>query len=232
MTWYAIRTTPGSQAPRRERWVEPSASALKGQTRGKGYRIASSIDPERSAIEMALETAGIVHYMPAEFAAVRNRHRKGLYELRRYALIHGYAFVSEMEMDAQWARLLAIPGVKDVVMTADGKPYPIDAMDIFRLRMFEAHSRAAAADLAKRLSAHEEREGRKAAKKAAKAARKKMFPGRAVRLIWGREVGRDATVTAWQGEEHVKVLVQKLDGADKTVTVPYGFLKSSVEDVA
>jgi len=233
MTWYAIRIKPGAQRPQREYWREPNESALKGERRGRGYRIASSINPERSAIETALERAKITFYMPAEFAAVRNRRRKGLYETRRYALLKGYVFVGEMETGEQWSRLLSLPGVQGVVSSwPDGRPVPISTMDIHRLRMFEAYSRAEAEERAKRLTTTEAQKGRRAARKAAKAARRKLFPGRQVRIIWGDKVGREATVAAWHDEEFVRVLAQELDGAVQSVTVPYDFLKVTVDDAA
>lgn len=226
MTWYAIRTAPGAQMPRREYWAEPLPSAIKGEHRGKGYRIASSTNPERSAVETALENAGFTFYMPAEFTAVRNRRSKGLYEVRRFALLKGYVFVTEVASDQDWSRLLSLPGVLGMVSSGD-KPFPIDDLDIFRLRMFEVNSRAEATARAARLTTIEAREGRKDRKKAAKAARRKLFPGKPVRLIWGDKVGREATVAAWHDEEHVRVLVEQLDAVGESVTVPYDFLRAA-----
>ncbi len=226
MNWYAINTTPGAQLPQREYWVEPTAAGLKGWQHGKGYRIASSTNPERSAVELALEAKGITFYMPAEYLAVRNRHRKGLYELRRFALLKGYAFVTEIDSDEGWARVLDTPGVRGII-SSDGRPFPISAMDIFRLRMFEANSRAAAEYTVKLRTRNEARDGRKGNKKAAKAARQKLFPGRQVKVLWGDKVGREATVAAWHDEEHVRVMVSQLDAATETVTVPFAFLKAT-----
>jgi len=221
VNWFAITTMPGAQLPQREYWAETT-----GPGRGKGYRIVSSTNPERSAVELALEGAGFTFYMPAEYAAVRNRHRKGVYELRRFALLKGYAFVTEIEEDDQWSRLLNTPGVRSVIM-CDGRPFPISAIDIFRLRMFEANSRAAAETRARNLTRNEARDGRKNSKKAAKAARQKLFPGRSVKILWGDKVGRDATVAAWHDEEHVRVMIDQLDAAAEAVTLPYEFLRAA-----
>lgn len=225
MKWFAIRTTPGAQMSQREYWHEPSASALKGQTRGKGYRIASSLNPERSAVELALEGAGFTYYMPVEFVAVRNRLRKGVYDLKRFALLKGYAFVTDITTDAQIAKLLKLPGVRSLVANEMGVPYPIPAWDIHRLRMFEQNSRAEATERARKLTLNETRDERKAKKNAARAARQKLFHGRQVKLLWGDKIGREATVQAWHDEEHVRVLVHALDAAPELSTVPYEYLR-------
>ena len=225
MTWYAIRTAPGAQQPTRERWAEPTASALDGRARGKGYRIASSTNPERSAVERALERDGFTCYMPAEFAAVRNRDNKGLYRLRRFALLKGYAFVAELSA-ADWRRLLAVPGVLGYVADSGGKAIAIDPMDIHRLRMYEANSRAEAQAKVDSLSRADERLLKEHRKTIAKAARKKLFPGRDVKLIWGEKVGREATVAAWHDHETVRVILHGLETAE-TVTVPFEFLKAA-----
>lgn len=226
MSWYAIRTKPGAQVPRRERWKEPSISALKGKMHGCGYRIVSSLNPERSAIEDALESAGFTFYMPAEFVAVRKRDKKGLYELRRFALMKGYAFIMGAGTDQELAKLRDIRFVQGVVANQFGRPYAIGSMDMFRLRMYEQNSRAEAVAKVAALSKEEETRQRHAHKAIAKAARKKLFPGRDVKLIWGDKVGRDATVAAWQDQESVRVILQGLDEAE-TITVPYEFLKAN-----
>lgn len=226
MKWFAIRTKPGSQVPRRERWKEPSASALKGHTQGRGYRIVSSTNPERSGIEDALAAKGFTFYMPAEFVAVRKRDKKGLYEMRRFALMKGYAFILGAGTDEELARLRKIRFVQGVVANEFGRPYAIGSMDMFRLRMYEQNSRAEAVAKVAALSKNVERQARDKKKAIAKAARKKMFPGREVRLIWGDKVGRDATVAAWADQENVRVILQGLDESE-TITVAFEFLKTS-----
>lgn len=222
MTWFAIRTKPGAQQPKREYWPEPSKSALEGHPRGKGYRIASSTNPAISAIETALEAKGFTFYMPAEFAVVRNRNHKNLYELRRFALMKGYMFVG----DPDWSRLMDVPGVQGIV-GIDGVPFPIGAMDLFRLRMYEANSRAEADNKARSLSGAVDRLAREQRKVIVRGARKKLFPGRSVKLIWGGKVGREATVQGWDDRDHVRVLLQSLEDAAETITVPYEFLKAA-----
>lgn len=226
MNWYAIRTAPGAQMPQREYWAEPSVSAIAGRPRGKGYRIRSSVNPTKSAVELALDAAGVVHYMPAEYSAVRNRQKKGVYEVRRFAMLKGYAFVSEIETDEDWARVLYAAGVQGAVCNA-GEPFPISSMDIHRLRMYEANSRMEAEAKAKRLSTNEARDMRKEKKKAARSARRKLFPGKSVRLIWGDKIGREATVAGWKDDEHVRVLLGQLEAADAPIVVPYEFLKAA-----
>lgn len=220
MIWYAIRTKPGAQQPKREYWPEPSKSALDGHARGKGYRMASSTNPEMSAIEQALEVKGFTFYMPAEFAVVRNRHHKGLYELRRFALMKGYMFVG----DPDWSKLMDIPGVQGVVGN-NGEPFPIGAMDLFRLRMYEKNSRDEAEHKARSLSGAEDRLARERRKVITRNTKKKLHKGRAVKLIWGKKVGREATVQAWEDQDHVRVLLQSLDATPETIVVPFEHLK-------
>jgi len=225
MIWYALRTVPGFQVPQRERWKEPNASALAGVARGKGFRMASSVNPECSVIETELGRAGFTYYMPAEFMAVRNRHNKGVYELRRFALLKGYTFVSEIH-DADWPRLCAVAGVHSVIADTGGKALPINSIDIHRLRMYEQSSRAEATAKVGALMREAENHARNSRKAIAKAARRKLFPGRETKLIWGDKVGRDATVAAWKDRDMVTVILQGLDAAE-SVTVPFEFLKAA-----
>lgn len=216
---------PGFQAPNRERWPEASASALKGQTRGRGYTIASALNHDMSKIEANLEVAGLVHYMPAEYIAVRNRSKARLYELRRFALLKGYMFV-ELVADEDWHRLSKVSGIKGIVGNC-GQPFVITALDLFRLRMYEQSSKAAAKAKAESLSKADDRLIRDKRKVAIRGARKKLFPGREVKLLWGDKAGREATVQAWNDEDQVSVLLSSLDAATETITVPYEYLKAA-----
>lgn len=223
MTWYAVRTKPGAQMPKREYWPETNERSRKG------YRLVSGVASDHSAVELALKDAGFTFYMPVEFSAVRNRHKSGLYELRRFALLPGYLFVSELK-DGDWPRLVGAPGITGVpgiggVVANCGKPFAISSMDLFRLRMFEQKSRAEAQARADSLSRSVERLTREKRKIVVRGARKKLFPSREVKLIWGDKVGRDATVQAWDDQDNVKVLLQSLDAAAETITVPFEFLK-------
>lgn len=222
MTWYAIRTMPGFQAPHRERWPVPSATALKGQARGRGYTIATELDHSRSKIEANLAEAHFTYYMPCEYMAVRNRKKAGLYELRRFALLKGYVFVELADED--WFRLYDVLGVRGVVENC-GQPFAISHLDMFRLRMYEQNSRAVAVAKAESLSKAGERLEREQRKGVIKGARKKLFPGREVKLIWGDKAGREATVQAWEDQDKVKLLLDNLESATETITVPFEFLK-------
>lgn len=217
--WYAVRTQPGAQQPKREYWPEDAPKTKKG------YRIRSGIASDHSAVELALKDAGFVYFMPVEFSVVRNRHKKGLYELRRFALLKGYLFV-EVQSDADWPRLSEVPGIRGVVANC-GKPFIISHLDMFRLRMFEANSRAEATSKAESLSRAAERLVREKRKIIVRGARKKLFPGRDVKLIWGDKIGREATVQAWEDQDQVRVLLKSLDAAAETITVPYEFLKAA-----
>lgn len=127
MTWYAIRTAPGSQKPQREYEVEKTKSK-------RGYRIVPSLNPNMSAVERALSDAGVVFYMPSERRLQRDRLRPYLWKSRRFALMVGYIFVR----DPDWSKLYQTPGVSGVV-SVDGEPMPIDFFDI--LKVWEAETR-------------------------------------------------------------------------------------------
>lgn len=135
MTWYAIRTVPGSQMPQREFIVEPTTLGKDGKPRGKGYRIVPSLNPNLSAIERALGDAGIAHYMPVERRLMRDRLRPFLWKSRRFALIVGYMFVR----DPDWGKLHDVPGVQGVV-GIEGVPMPVDFLDM--LKLFDAERAA------------------------------------------------------------------------------------------
>lgn len=222
--WYAVRVMPGFQAPHRERWPEPNASARQGKQRGRGYTIASAITPDRSKIEANLDDAGFVHYMPSEYMAVRNRKKASIYELRRFALLKGYIFVELADQD--WYRLYDVPGIRGVVENA-GQPFAINALDLFRLRMYEQNNKAVANAKAASLSKANERIARSKREGIVRGAKKKMFPGRDVKLIWGDRAGREATVQAWEDQDKVRVLLDSLEAATETITVPFEYLKAA-----
>src|SRR6185312_7958243 len=100
MTWYAVRTKPGSQKPQREYAVEKTRSV-------KGYRIVPSLNPNLSAVERALSDAKIDYYMPAESRLQRDRVRPYLWKARRFALLVGYTFVR----DPNWYVLAETQGI-------------------------------------------------------------------------------------------------------------------------
>ncbi len=135
MAWYAIRTVPGAQKPQREYAVEPTGLGPDGRPRGKGYRITPSLNPNISAVELALSREGITYYMPAEKRLVRDRRHTDLWKVRRFALMVGYLFVRDPppEMD-----LLAVPGVAGIVKGTDGRMLEIDIRDILMVRAAEA----------------------------------------------------------------------------------------------
>lgn len=130
--WFAVRTEPGSQKPKREYIVEKTDSK-----RGKGYRIVPSLDPNMSAIEKALADNKISFYMPAEKRLVRDRRHTDLWKVRRFALIVGYVFVHRPH---DWDILKNTRGVQGIVQTADGEPLAIDLMDILALRAAESEA--------------------------------------------------------------------------------------------
>lgn len=129
MTWYAVRTVPGSQKPQREYAVETTRSR-------KGYRIVPSLNANVSAVERALTDAGFIHYMPAEKRLLRDRLRPYLWKSRRFALMVGYVFV---KAPCNLYALNDVPGVLAVVGN-QGKPYEVPLIDILTLRSMEAEA--------------------------------------------------------------------------------------------
>lgn len=128
MSWYAIRTKPGAQLPRKEYVVTKTRSH-------KGYRIDAVTNVELSAIERALDDCGYEYYMPTEKRLIRDRRHTDLWKVRRFALMVGYVFIRR---PADWRSLLMVPGVQDIVTTAEGQPMPIDITDILNVRAMEA----------------------------------------------------------------------------------------------
>lgn len=220
-TWYAVRTLPGWQRPKREYWTECEDENGRPVGGRKGYRIASGLASDHSGVELALADAGFVHYMPAEFAGVRDR-KSGGYTLRRFPLLKGYVFV-EM-MDADWLRIEDVPGIRGVVGN-NGVPFAVELMDLHRLRMYEAKSRAEAQAKVDSLNKRDERLDRERRKLISRKTRHKLKAGREVKLIWGEKVGRAATVEAWEDQQHVRVILKGLEAAEEIITVPYEFLK-------
>lgn len=129
--WYAIRTVPGAQLPQREYGTQITRSK-------KGYRIVSIVNPGKSAIERALEDAGIDHWMPAEKRLLRDRRKTHVWHVRRFALMVGYVFVR----DPDFSRLREMPLVTDIVRV-NGVPMPIDILDILMVRRMEAKTEIA-----------------------------------------------------------------------------------------
>jgi hypothetical protein len=134
-SWFALRTVPGSQLPRREMVTEPTSLGKDGKPRGKGYRLIPSIKYDLSAIERALEEKGFFYYMPAEKRLSRDRRHTNLYKIRRFALMVGYVFVWEPH---NWSILESVYGVDSVVRQPDGLALPISWQQIHAIRAVEA----------------------------------------------------------------------------------------------
>lgn len=156
--WYAVRTVPGAQKPQREFEVEATTLDKNGKPRGKGYRIVPSLNPNYSAIELALSKAGFTYYMPAEKRLQRDRLKPYLWKTRRFALMVGYIFVRDPH---SISKLLDVPGVSGLVADMDGKPHVIGLLDMLKIRSAEGAAEAAFDD-----DLRKARQGlRKAAKK-------------------------------------------------------------------
>lgn len=220
MTWYAIRTAPGAQMPQREYIVEKPSEINPDMTGfgRKGYRIVPSINPKMSAVERALSNIGVQFYMPAEFKVVRNRKKTGIYELRRFAMLPGYVFVYNV---SDWLKLRAAPGVADIV-AIDGVPLQISIVDIITLRTIEARSQAKADREVAQVNSSVKAEAAKAFDKALKQAKRRISAGQRVKVLWGAQAGRDATIEGWDDKQQLRAIVDNLDAA---VSVPFDAVK-------
>jgi hypothetical protein len=133
--WFAIKTAPGAQLPRREFVVESTTLDKEGQARGKGYRIVPNIKHDLSAIERALDERGFDYYMPTEKRLVRDRRHTDLYKIRRFALMVGYVFVRDPQ---DWDKLSGTYGVSGIVRSASGGALPMNILDMMAIRSVEA----------------------------------------------------------------------------------------------
>ena len=210
MTWYVLTTTPGVQHPKRVLEVETTRSR-------KGYRIVTSIDPRVSAIERELSLRGIAFYMPSEFKVVRNRRKTGSHTIRRFPLLSRYIFVSG---HADWYN---IPGVAGR-LHSQGKPLELSVADMMTLRTVEAHSEEAAERFMTQIANDERAAASRSSKVSIKAAKRRFNPGSKVKILWGSEAGRAATILGWSDDNKVKAIVERLDSADE-VDLPYEFIR-------
>jgi len=214
-----LRLLPGSQSPRRRFEVE---NARKTVQNPKGYRIVTSLDPRVSAIERELSERGISCFMPAEFRAVRSRTKANLWTMRRNALLPGYIFVSG---NAEWR---SIPGVFGLLHDADGNPLLLSAIDMMSLRTAEANSEAAAEHYIEQQRREAVTGLSKSARRSLKLAKRRFVPGSKVRILWGKEAGRDAVVQGWSDAGKVQTIIERLDAAE-VVDLPHDFIRRSDE---
>lgn len=206
MTWFAIRTRPALQQPRREFHVVETKS-------GKGYRVEASMDPEISAIERALDEEGFIHYMPVERRLVRSRRKTHHWETRRFAMVPGYVFVADVD---DFPRLEAISEVMGVVGSA-GTPLPISILDILMLRAMEANAQV---EFDQAMELREAQARRVSQRKA-----KKMFPaGHRVEIMRGLAKGKTAIVVGPERDGRLKAFIEGLDAAG-TISVPLDSVK-------
>ncbi|RWK39262.1 transcription termination/antitermination NusG family protein [Mesorhizobium sp.] len=199
MTWFAVRTKPGSQMPQRTYEVEETRSA-------KGYRLIPSLDPNMSAVEVSLKRGGFAFYMPAEQRVVRDRKKTNVWTKRRFALLLGYVFVDDTERAIDWQKLEEkTPGIERAVRVA-GKPMAILESEMDLLREMEAESDEIAN--AKLRFFQEQAE----AKNRTRRVTASLFPaGTMVRIVKGVAEHKVGKVTGLDREGRLKLLVQKLE---------------------
>lgn len=198
MTWYAVRTKPGSQMPQRVYEVETTRSE-------KGYRLVPSLDPNVSAVEISLKRNGFVYYMPADMRVIRDRKKTHAWTKRRFALLLGYVFIEDAR-PINWDQLeTKTPGIEKVVRSA-GIPIPILESEMELLRTMEAES----AEIAeKKIRFYQEQAEAKSRTRKMSAA---LFPaGTPVRIVSGIAQDKRGYVTGLDREGRLKLLVQKLE---------------------
>jgi transcription antitermination factor NusG len=203
MTWYAIRTMPGAQQPKREYRVEKTTSK-----RGKGYRLVPSLNPDISAIERELDNAGFVHYMPVARREIRDRYKTGCWTSRRFALLLGYVFVADV---TDWVTLSELPGVAGIV-GIHGVPLAVPVADIMTLRTKEAEADAKFEQDKADLEARERRVSQKRSRK--------LFPvGSRIKITSGHAEGRSARIAGSDRDGKIKAILDGLNAAG-TISVP------------
>lgn len=209
MAWYAIRIAPGAarQNMRFRAHVGP---------RG-GHRLDRYPDgTDRTAIEAALDEAGIEHYLPTEQREVLNRKKANTFDLRRFPLIPGYCFVLN---PPNFMCLDAIPGVIGV-LGIQGRPMPIHPRAIAMLQNAEAENAA--------LIEQQRQKRREAEKKLTRARAAKLYPIGSKIKVTSKVLGVvDARITSVTGRKTVKAVAEFLNGlVDIEVNI------SDISDVA
>jgi len=215
MTWYAVRTKPGSQMPQRTYEVETTRSV-------KGYRLVPSLDPNISAVEISLKRGGFTYYMPADLRVTRDRKKTNVWTTRRFALLLGYVFVNDTQQAIDWPKLEdKTPGIERVVRCA-GKPMSILESEMELLRAMEAES----AEIAeKKLRFFEEQAALKNHTRRMTAGK---FPmGSLVRITKGPAQDKYGHVTGLARDGRLKLLVQKLEMAVPFDAVEHDFTEAA-----
>lgn len=206
--WYVVRTAPGSQQPQREYTVHA--------TRGpKGYRLVPSLNPNISAVERALRDNGFTHYMPVERRLVRDRRKHSLWKPRRFAILIGYVFVTDVH---DWRLLEETPGVVGIV-GIKGEPLAMPDEDMAKLSAMEAKCEELY---------EQEVERRKLVETKALAARNKlprskardMFPvGATVEVTEGFLRGYTFTVAGLDRDGRLRAIAEELNALG-TISLP------------
>ena len=210
MTWYAVRTAPGAQLPQREYAIENTAAK-----HGKGYRIVPSLNPNISAVERALRDNGFKFYMPVERRLVRDRRKHDLWKPRRFAILLGYVFVTDV---VDWQLLEETPGVAGIVGTR-GTPMPINPKDMERLVQIEKECEEAYQRYVARMELNEAKK-LAAQQKLSRAKVKQLYPsGSWVSATKGAFAGRTFVVAGLDRNGRLKMIADGLN-AIGTISLP------------
>jgi len=215
MTWYAVRTKPGSQMPQRVYEVETTRSV-------KGYRLVPSLDPNISAVEISLKRNGFSFYMPADIRVIRDRKKTNVWTKRRFALLLGYVFVDDSLKPIDWEKLEEkTPGIEKVVRSA-GVPIPILKSEMQLLHEMEAQS----AEIAeKKVRFFQEQAALKSQTRRMTSSK---FPvGSKVVITKGIAQMKTGEVIGSDREGRLKLLVQKLE-----MSVPFDAVEHDYSEAA
>ncbi len=109
MVWYVARVKPGSQ-----------------------------IGVFTSTVERHLKERGFAFYMPSETRLIRDRRKANLWKERRFPIIPGYVFLSDVR---DFKRLEETAGIINVIRF-EGIPFPMPERDIDELKRIEAECEA------------------------------------------------------------------------------------------
>lgn len=145
----AVLTSPRIVAPRRpslatrcEVWGSPLDPCLPPHPREPGAWYALRIAPQAEFVTAhLLRRRGVVAWAPCLTKWVQaDRHRRLVKQAVRRPLLVGYAFV-KLDGPALWERVFSLAAVLGVV-SLSGRPWPIRACDIARVRHASSRLRA------------------------------------------------------------------------------------------
>ncbi|PHP66537.1 hypothetical protein CSC94_12660 [Zhengella mangrovi] len=167
-----------------------------------GFRLERySDETERTAIEAALDDAGIEHYLPTEKREIRQRAHTNKFKDVRHPLIPGYCFVRN---PPDFMCFDSIPGVIGV-LGIRGEPSIIHPQAIAMLKNAEAEN----AELLEK----QKQKRHEAQKKLTRARASQLYPVGSRIKVQSDLLGIvDARITSVTGRKTVKAVAEFLNG--------------------